>query len=177
MTADDATPSQDPAGFADGGCACGALRYRLLEPPMFVHCCHCTRCQRETGGPFAHHAVLAFDAMAVLQGEPEYVNVPTDSGRKHWVARCPACKTALWNSWGSQRSVARYLRVGTLDDPSQCPPAAHIYVRSKQPWLTLADGAPHFKTYYDSAKLWPQASQDRYQQAVQASKLAGKGRR
>lgn len=70
----------------DGGCACGALRYRLHREPMLVHCCHCTRCQRETGGPFVHHAMIESTQKSVRQDEHEFVWVPTDSGGEHWVA-------------------------------------------------------------------------------------------
>lgn len=168
----DLTPAAPTAVALDGGCACGALRYRLLAPPLFVHTCHCTRCQRETGGPFAHHAMIEFNQLTLLQGlEPEAVLVPTDSGRKHWVMRCPQCRTALWNVHGSlQRSVTRYLRVGTLDEPAAWPPRAHIYVRSKQPWLQLDPGKPAFQRYYDAAKLWPADSLARYASAQAAYK-------
>lgn len=153
----------------DGGCACGALRYRLHLAPMFVHCCHCKRCQRETGGPFAHHAMIEFTQMSVLQGAPEFVDVPTDSGRKHWVARCPDCLTALWNEHGSRKAITRYVRVGTLDAPARFPPLAHIYVKSKQPWLTLSGDIPSFSGYYDAAKLWPAESLARHAAAKSAS--------
>lgn len=147
---------------SDGGCACGLVRYRMHEAPMFVHACHCTRCQRETGSPFAHHAMIEFSAFSVLAGQPEFVLVPTDSGNKHWVARCPDCRTAMWNEHGSRKAITRYVRVGTLDDPTAFPPLAHIFVRSKQPWLTLDDGAPQHAGYYDAAKTWPKESLARY---------------
>ncbi|MBL8345458.1 MAG: GFA family protein [Rubrivivax sp.] len=147
----------------DGGCACGQVRFRLEREPMFVHACHCTRCQRETGGPFAHHAMIEFSAFTVTAGEAEFVKVPTDSGNAHWVARCPACRTAMWNEHGARRNaVTRYVRVGTLDEPNRLPPRAHIYVRSKQPWLELGAAIPAFKTYYDPARTWPAEGLARY---------------
>jgi hypothetical protein len=149
---------------AAGGCACGALRYRIEREPLFVHCCHCTRCQRETGGPFAHHAIVESAAMALLAGAPAFVPVPADSGRRHWVARCAACRTAVWNEWGSRRAAVRYVRVGTLDEPARCPPLAHIFARSRHPWLQLGTEAPVFDTWYD-ATLWPAASRARLAQA------------
>lgn len=155
-------PSEGPF---DGGCACGALRFRLLARPMFVHACHCARCQRETGGPFAHHAMIEFSRFGVLKGEPDFARVPSDSGAVHWVARCPACATALWNCWCSRQSVTRYVRVGTLDQPQLFPPQAHIFVRSKQPWLVLAPGAPQCAAHYDPASTWPAESLQRYAQA------------
>jgi hypothetical protein len=173
-----ADPQQAPT--LDGGCACSAVRYRLLREPMFVHCCHCTRCQRENGAPFAHHAMVEFTQMQVLKGEPAYVKVPTDSGNTHWVVRCPSCQTAMWNEHGSRRAVTRYLRVGTLDEPGRCPPQAHIFLRSKQAWLELPNGAgavPGFAAYYNAAKTWPAASLARYEQARKAKQAAaGKAR-
>lgn len=172
-------PDRDPP-FApvEGGCACGALRYRLEREPLFVHACHCTRCQRETGGPFAHHAMVEWTAMTLLAGEPEFVAVPTDSGSRHWVARCPQCRTCVWNEWGSRRAVTRYVRVGTLDEPARFPPRAHIFARSRQPWLVLDDGpdaAPVFDTWYDPATTWPVASRARYDaaRAARATRATG----
>ena len=152
-------------GPFDGGCACGELRYRIHREPMFVHCCHCTRCQRETGGPFAHHAMVEFTEMSTLQGDPEFVQVPTDSGGRHWVVRCRTCRTACWNEHGSRSAITRYVRVGTLDDPNQMPPRAHIFVRSKQKWLVLPPDIPAFDDYYDASTTWPRESLARYQVA------------
>jgi hypothetical protein len=160
--------SPAPARRYDGGCACGHVRYRMHAAPMFVHACHCTRCQRETGGPFAHHAMIEFTAFSVLQGEPEFVLVPTDTGNKHWVARCPVCFTAMWNEHGSRKAITRYVRVGTLDEPNRFPPLAHIYVRSMQSWLRLEDGAPQFAAGYDATTTWSQDSLARYEQAKSA---------
>jgi hypothetical protein len=163
----DSTRSRD-AEHLDGGCACGEIRFRLHRSPMFVHCCHCTRCQRETGSPFAHHAMIEFTQMSTLQGEVEFVKVPTDSGNAHWVARCPTCHTAMWNEHGSRKAITRYVRVGTLDEAARLPPLAHIFCRSKQPWLKLPPDVPAFAGYYDAAKLWPPASLARYAAAKAA---------
>jgi Glutathione-dependent formaldehyde-activating enzyme len=73
----------------EGGCACGAVRYRLASAPMFVHCCHCRDCQRQTGSAFALNALIETDRVAVLSGAPEPVSVPTDSGQAHDIYRCP----------------------------------------------------------------------------------------
>jgi hypothetical protein len=164
-------PADLPFDPADGGCAGGGVRYRIAREPLFVHACHCTRCQRETGGPFAHHAMVEFSAMTLLQGKPDFVKVPTDSGNTHWVARCPQCRTAMWNEHGSHRAVTRYVRVGTLDEPGRFAPQAHIFVRSKQPWLVPDAGIPAFDGYYDAAKLWPARSWLRYAEAKALKKV------
>ena len=141
----------------DGGCACGAVRYRLTSEPMFVHCCHCRDCQRQTGSAFVLNALIETERVAMLAGTPEPVAVPTDSGRPHDIHRCPKCQTAVWSDYG-RRGVLRFVRVGTLDDPSALPPDVHIYTRSKLPWVALPAGVPAFEAYYKMSELWPAAS-------------------
>ncbi len=136
-----------------GGCACGAVRYRLASEPMFVHCCHCKDCQRQTGTAFVLNALIEADRVTLLSGAPEPVPVPTDSGRPHDIYRCPTCRTAVWSDYG-RRGVMLFVRVGTLDDPAALPPDVHIYTRSKLPWIRLPDGVPAFEAYYEMSKLW-----------------------
>jgi hypothetical protein len=140
-----------------GGCACGAVRYRLGSAPMFVHCCHCRDCQRQTGSAFVINALIETDRIALLSGDPEPVPVPTDSGRPHSIYRCRACRTALWSDYGG-RPALRFVRVGTLDDPAALTPDVHIYTRSKLPWVELPKTVPAFEAYYDPQALWPAAS-------------------
>jgi hypothetical protein len=54
----------------EGGCACAAVRYRLAAPPMFVHCCHCRDCQRQTGSAFVINALIETDRILLLAGDP-----------------------------------------------------------------------------------------------------------
>ena len=143
-----------------GGCACGHVRYRLGSEPMFVHCCHCRDCQRQTGSAFAINALIETDRIPLLSGAPEPVPVPTESGRPHDIHRCPHCHTALWSDYGRRPSL-RFVRVGTLDDPDAIRPDVHIFTRSKAPWVVLPDGVPAFEVYYDLKALWPAASQER----------------
>jgi hypothetical protein len=144
----------------EGGCACGAVRYRLEAEPMFVHCCHCRDCQRQTGSAFVLNALIEADRVALLSGAPEPVQVPTDSGLPHHIHRCPTCRVALWSVYGG-RDALRFVRVGTLDDPSALVPDVHIYTRSKLPWVQLPDAVPAFEAYYDSKSLWPAESLER----------------
>ena len=144
----------------EGGCACGAVRYRLGSPPMFVHCCHCRDCQRQTGSAFVLNALIETKRVIQLTGEPHPVAVPTDSGRPHRIFRCPACHAALWSEYGGVAAL-RFVRVGTLDEPASLPPDVHIYARSKLPWVALPSDVPAFESYYDSKKLWPAASLQR----------------
>jgi hypothetical protein len=147
-------------GDLEGGCACGAVRYRLGSAPMFVHCCHCRDCQRQTGSAFVLNALIETERITLLSGEPVPIAVPTDSGRPHEIYRCPACQTALWSDYGG-RPALRFVRVGTLDDPTALTPDVHIYTRSKLPWVRLPEGVPAFDVYYDMKALWPAASLER----------------
>ena len=144
----------------DGGCACGTLRYRMRSGPMFVHCCHCKDCQRQTGTAFVLNALIEADRVDVLSGEPRLSAMPTDSGRPHSVFRCAECGTAVWSEYGGLTKL-RFVRVGTLDEPARLAPDVHIYTRSKLPWVRLPEGVPAFEAYYSSRELWPAESLER----------------
>lgn len=143
--------------YLDGGCACGKVRYRLHTPPMFVNCCHCTDCQRQTGSAFVINALTETDRIELLRGAPEPVSMPTESGRPHDIYRCPDCKVALWSDYG-RRPNLRFLRVGTLDNAAALTPDAHIFTRSKVPWVQLPQGVHAFEIYYDMKTEWSPAS-------------------
>lgn len=145
------------SGNLEGGCSCGAVRYALTSAPMFVHCCHCRDCQRQTGSAFVLNAIIETDRIQVFEGMPEAVGVPTDSGRPHDIYRCPACEIAVWSDYG-RRPTIRFVRVGTLDEPSALAPDVHIFTRSKLPWVILPANVPQFEIYYDMPKLWPAES-------------------
>jgi hypothetical protein len=153
----------------EGGCACGAVRYRLESAPMFVHCCHCRDCQRQTGSAFVLNALIETDRITLLAGEPEPVPVPTDSGRPHDIYRCPHCQVALWSDYG-RRPYLRFVRTGTLDEPSALAPDVHIYTRSKLPWVALPADVPAFAEFYDMKTLWPAEAQERRRAASAAAR-------
>ena len=143
----------------EGGCACGVVRYRLTSEPMFVHCCHCLNCQRQTGSAFVINLLIEADRVELLSGEPEPVDVPRDDGSTQRIHRCPDCQVAVYSEYG--RPEVRFVRGGTLDEPSSVAPDVHIFTRSKLPWVTLPAGTPSFDVYYDSQKLWPAESLER----------------
>lgn len=139
----------------EGGCACGEVRYALKREPMFVNCCHCTSCQTQTGSAFVINALIESREVETLNGQPEPVMTPTESGQGQRVWRCPSCHVALWSNYGGAVDKIRFVRVGTLDRPGEVPPDIHIYTRSKLPWVMLPEGAAAVDAYYDSAKIWP----------------------
>jgi hypothetical protein len=146
------------SGALEGGCACGAVRYRLSSEPLFVHCCHCLNCQRQTGSAFVINLLIETDRVELFGEEPVPVDVPRGRG-KQTIWRCPTCQIAVFSRY--TRATVRFVRGGTLDDPSAVAPDVHIYTRSKLPWVTIPDSVPAFRTYYDTQKLWPAASLER----------------
>ena len=144
----------------EGGCDCRYIRYRLASRPMFVNCCHCRWCQRETGSAFVINAIIEADRVEQLGGEPEIVNTPSESGGGQLIARCPKCRIAIWSNYGGA-TFARFIRVGTLDNPDEFPPDIHIFTTSKQPWVVLPPGARVVPEYYDFKSEWPADSIER----------------
>jgi hypothetical protein len=143
----------------EGGCACGTVRYRLTSEPLFIHCCHCLNCQRQTGSAFVINLLLETDRVAVLTGEPQPVDAPRDDGGAQRIFRCPSCQVAVFSEYGWPE--LRFVRGGTLDNPAAATPDVHIFTRSKLPWVELPNDTPAFDVYYDSRTLWPAASLER----------------
>jgi len=145
----------------EGGCTCRSVRYRLTGKPLFVHCCHCRWCQRETGASFALNALIESDRVELLQGLPRIIDTPSNSGKGQKITRCPTCFIALWSNYGGGGDMIRFVRVGTLDEPDRVPPDIHIYTMSKQPWVVLQKDIPAVEEYYSSAQYWPKESLER----------------
>ena len=146
----------------EGGCTCRHIRYRLASRPLFVNCCHCRWCQRDSGTAFAMNAMIEADRVEKLGGEVEVVDTPSLSGKGQKISRCPKCRIAVWSNYSGAGPTVRFVRVGTLDEPDRLPPDVHIFTMSKQPWVVLPEGVPAVEEYYDRNELWPKASLDRF---------------
>lgn len=146
---------EEDADHYGGHCTCGAVRYRMTSRPLFVHCCHCRWCQRESGAAFALNAMIEADRVLLMSGEPELVMTPSASGKGQKIARCPACRVALWSNYAGAGDKVRFVRVGTLDEPDRMPPDIHIFTASKQPWVILDPETPAVAEYYQRSKFWP----------------------
>jgi hypothetical protein len=128
---------------------------------MFVHCCHCRWCQRETGSAFVLNALIETECVELTHGKPEMVMTPSASGNGQNIARCPECRVALWSHYPGAGPKFAFVRVGTLDNPDRFPPDIHIFTMSKQPWVILSGDVPVMHEYYDRDKCWPQESLER----------------
>jgi hypothetical protein len=142
----------------EGGCDCREIRYRLTSGPMFVHCCHCRWCQRESGASFALNAMIEADRVELLAGAPEVVHTPSASGKGQKIWRCPSCRIAVWSNYAGAGPLIHFVRVGTLDNPDALPPDIHIFTSSKQPWVVLPEGTPAVAEFYDAKSHWPAES-------------------
>jgi hypothetical protein len=143
----------------EGGCACGSVRYRLASDALFVHCCHCLNCQRQTGSAFAINLMIEADRVEMLADAPQPIEAPRDDGSTQRIFRCPSCQVAVFSEYG--RPELRYVRAGTLDRPSSVTPDVHIFTKSKVSWTAIPDSVPAFEVYYDVNTLWPAASLER----------------
>lgn len=152
----------DQKDVYEGGCACGAVRYKMESGPLIVHCCHCTWCQRQNGSAFAVNALIEADRVQLLQGEIVDVEVPSPSGANQRISRCHNCQVAVWSYYlvmfGGIGELVRFIRVGTLDDPGRLPPDIHIFTASKQPWLALPQDASAVDEYYVTKEVWSEES-------------------
>jgi hypothetical protein len=142
----------------EGGCDCRRVRYRMETAPLFVHCCHCRWCQRESGSSFALNALIESDRVTDLGEPPERVTTPSNSGSGQVIARCPSCRIAVWSHYSGAGPLLKFVRVGTLDDPDRLPPDIHIFTASKQPWVVIPDGPPAVPEYYERDAYWPAGS-------------------
>lgn len=159
----------DPLRTHDGWCSCRQVRYRLAGTPLFVHCCHCRWCQRESGAAFALNALYETTCLQVLQGTPLIVDTPSESGKGQRIARCPTCQVALWSHYAGAGERFVFVRVGTLADPDAMPPDIHIFTASRQPWVQLSAEVPAVPAYYDRQDYWPEASLRRRAEVLGAS--------
>jgi hypothetical protein len=143
-----------------GGCACGAIRYKLTESPLIVHACHCRDCQRITGSAFVIN--LWIERRFVEPSlTPKSFRLIAGTGKPHDVFFCEKCGVYLWSVYHAAPGDALFVRAGTLDQPEQVKPDVHIFIRSKLPWLQLPRDMPAFETFYKIDEIWPAESKER----------------
>ncbi len=143
-----------------GACSCDEIRYCVEGEPLFTHACHCMDCQRRSGSAFSLSTFLGDDQLRVIGGVPAMHSGTGKSGARKQVYYCIACGTMLYGrNLGSPRVL--WLRPGTLNDTSWIRPQAHVWTRSKQPWVVLSDDVPIFETGYEIGETWPARSLER----------------
>jgi hypothetical protein len=126
-----------------GGCACGAVRYRISQPPMAVGVCHCRQCQYGSGGGPNYVALVMRPAFEVTKGEPKGYASPGGSGEEVVRLFCPDCGTPLYSDPASTPYLA--VKLGGLDDPAALSPALHIWTVDAPGWHQMTPGLPAFE--------------------------------
>lgn len=150
----------------EGGCACGATRYRLTKAPLIVHCCHCRDCQRLTGSAFVVNLWIERRFVETDHARLAATRVTAGSGKPHEIFRCPQCGTVIYSKYHAAPGDTVLLRAGTLDHPEEIPPDVHIFTRSRLPWVALPEGAPAFEAFYKLAEFWPAESRERLRRNI-----------
>ena len=127
----------------EGGCACGAVRFKITAPAVGGGVCHCRACQYAAGGAPTYVTLVPKDAFEITKGQPKIYNSKGDSGGDVGRAFCADCGTPLYSIPGPMVPFVP-VKVGALDDPSSFSPQLHLYVEARQPWHAMHDGLPQF---------------------------------
>ena len=153
----------------EGGCGCGAVRYRLNDQPFIVHNCHCSLCQRQTGTSSVVNAFIESDRLRLLSGDLTDHEFTTGSGGIQTLVRCAKCGTHLWSYYPRLGRKVASVRVGTLDDPSATPPDVAIFVANKPPWSPVPEGIPQFEAFYNNpAEVYSESSMARLKAVLES---------
>ncbi|MFT3968655.1 MAG: GFA family protein [Sphingobium sp.] len=139
----------------EGGCACGAVRYRVEGAPIFVNNCHCSLCQRQSGTGSVFNGLYESERVTLLSGELTGHEVLAGGGEMQEIRRCAACGTAVWSHYPRLGRFGTAVRLGTLDAPTAFRPDAAIYLSTKLPWVVLSDEIPQFQESYDFRAVLP----------------------
>ncbi len=124
-----------------GRCACGAITYTLdRDAVAMANHCHCRDCQRATGCGFATFCALP-DAAVTVTGTPKGYTVQSDGGRDVTRFFCPDCGTALYSEVAVMPGF-KFVKAGTLDDPSWVEVASSMWAASAQPWAPVDASKP-----------------------------------
>jgi hypothetical protein len=126
-----------------GGCLCGAVRFELDRVPQSASYCHCTRCQRRTGGAWSAQARLQDCGLRFLSGEDEVRWwQPPDGFAKGF---CPTCGAHLFSRPPGEVRPGS-VRLGALDGDHGIRPSERIHVGSAASWEPIPDdGLPRFE--------------------------------
>lgn len=143
-----------------GTCLCGSVKFQLLADPLTFYVCHCTMCQRRTGGAALPGMWVRRTDLQILEGHAPLAEFDLGNGHTRRARICPRCDTRLWAEPLNKPDIA-LLRPGTLENQQAFTPVAHVYTRSKQPWFLISPGVAQFETYPEQAeelvRLWREA--------------------
>ena len=157
----------------EGGCSCGAVRYKLTNTPLIVHACHCRDCQRITGSGFVINIWIEKQFLKTNGARLKSFVLQGGTGKDHEAFFCDNCGTYVWSRYAVAPGDALFVRAGTLDQPDAVQPDVHIFTRSKLPWVRLPEEALAFETAYKIDEVWTTDSKERlHRQLARQSAVA-----
>lgn len=121
----------------EGGCQCGAVRYRIEGKPLDLAVCHCTECQRQSGSAFGMSLAIRAASFQLTKGALTSFTVQCDSGRTKTCTFCPNCGTRIHHQ---TNPTGMSIKAGTLDDTANLTPTAHYWTKRKQAWVVIPAG-------------------------------------
>jgi hypothetical protein len=124
----------------EGGCACGAVRYRLTAPPLIVHACHCRDCQKLTGSAFVLNMWIEKSCVEADHNLLKSFMLKAGSGKPHEVFFCGNCMTRLSSKYHAAPGDTLLVRAGTLDHPERVTPDVHIFTRKQAAVARITPG-------------------------------------
>ena len=137
-----------------GGCQCGAIRYRLLRAPVALYACHCRDCQKQSSSAFGLSMWMERDAIEFSGAKPRVYRTLGGSGIEKLCAFCRNCGTRIYHAGGSTRTAGSdtlSIKAGTLDDTSRIVPTCHLWTKNAQHWITpLLEGSLCFDSEPES---------------------------
>ena len=125
----------------DGGCMCGAVRYRLHGPFTYSAHCHCRSCQRAVGAGFATYSAVTPENFEIIAGEPA-IHESSPGVRRGFCSRCGTSLTYAGDAW---TDIA--VHTATLDDPAAAVPTSNVYLEDRQPWVVLDESLKKFARF------------------------------
>ncbi|GAB3099142.1 GFA family protein [Aestuariicella hydrocarbonica] len=131
----------------DGACQCGQVRYRLLEAPLFVACCHCKECQKLSTSAFSITAMIKRESLEV-EGDLQHWQRPSASGNINAAAFCPTCVNRLYH-YDPDKPQFLKLKPSSLENTEIIKPSKHIWVSQKQAWFDIPEGVEQHMTQPD----------------------------
>ena len=127
---------------ANGGCLCGAVRYRVDGEPAMVAVCHCATCQKNTGSAFSTNVAFPADAVEISGDSlASYEERASADSAPFYRSFCSRCGSPI-SGHGEAYPGIVFVKAGTLDDPAWVSPTVHIWCAEKQPWVTLDHTTP-----------------------------------
>lgn len=126
----------------EGGCQCGAVRYRITGEPVFAAICHCSMCRRAHAAPAVAWAMFSEAQVSFTAGKPAAYASSPDAERGF----CAMCGTPL-SFTASFIPGLIDIAIGSLDRPEAIPPALHYWDSKRLPWVHFADDLPRFPEF------------------------------